>query len=597
MNSNFIKSVILFIILFIPPSYSTLFGFAKVDTLALVNGQPITSDDFENRFELTVYPGKDISDNLYAAKRGFLQSMIAEKLLSNSAMMKQKFQGEEQIKKQMERIFLRDALYRKEVLPKVKISKSEISRGIKFSSYYYIVDSFYMPDSSAAKMFYKTVIGKYNKNIYRVVDSLNVNHDTLQIGYGEASEIIEKSFFGNDTGYISKPALTNDGWVIFKILDKEINKKYTGANAEDRAEMVRKIIEERKEIELGYKYLMSVMKGVNVKVNYDIFRPLVYSIQKLISTHHPTNYEPDYYLSSNEILMLKEKYNAKLSSAMLQFKGGELNLEYIFDQLPLSGFAPKDTSIATITESLHSALRFMAQNHFLEQNALKQGLENSGEVKYNVQMFLNAFRSTSLAQQITDTVKVSRQQATEYFANHKDEVLKGVKLQVQIFRIKNIEEVAEQMNKLNKIKGGVNDTTGSAWIPASQFGELGASLAELKNGSIYGPVYIDSVFTIIRVIDKKVSVSQSAVQNSIQAAQDMLLAKTKSSVLNKYVARLAEEQNVKIYMNRLNDLKVTPIEMLTFRYIGFGGKILAVPALYPREDWIKELKKPENIIP
>ena len=153
------------------------------------------------------------------------------------------------------------------------------------------------------------------------------------------------------------------------------------------------------------------------------------------------------------------------------------------------------------------------------------------------------------------------------------------------------------MNKLNKIKENAEDTTGSKWITASQLGELGAVLAELKNGSIFGPIYIDSVFTIFRVINKKMSVSQAGIENSIQAARDMLLAKTKSDVLNKYVAKLADEQNVKLYLNRLIDLKVTPIEMLTFRYIGFGGKILAVPALYPHEDWIKDYKKPENIIP
>jgi hypothetical protein len=597
MKSKPLIFIILVITLSIVIPFSDSLGFEENDTLAVVNGMPITGDDFENRFELTVYPGKDLNDNLYDAKRGFLQSMVAEKLLSNSAAAQQTFQGEEQIKKQMESIFLRDALYRIEVLPKVKISKFEISGGIKLSSYYYVVDAFYMPDSSDAKIFFKTVNGKYNSNIYRVVDSLHVNHDTLQIGYGESSEKIEKSFFGYDSGFVSKPTFTDDGWVIFKILYKGLNKKFTGASFVDRAELVRKIIEGRKEIELGYKYLLSVMKGIDVKINYDIFRPLVYSIKELISTHHPPSYEPYYYLNSLEIMMLKNKFNSQLSSNIMLFEGGELNLEYIFDQLPLSGFAPKDTTLAVITESLHSSLRFIAQNYFLEQRALKLGLENSGEVKYNVQLFLDAFRSTKLAEQITDTVKVTPQQVTDFFENHKDEVLKEVKLQLQIFRIKNIDEAAEELNKLNKIKENTADTTGSAWVFASQLGELGAVLAELKNGSIYGPVYIDSVFTIFRVIDKKIPISQTTVANSIQAARDMLLAKSKRDALNKYIARVAEEQNVKLYLDRLNDLKVTPIEMLTFRYIGFGGKILAVPALYPHEDWIKDFKKPENLVP
>lgn len=597
MKSNRAYLTILIVVLLISFPHSNLLCYTENDTLAVVNGQPITGDDFENRFELTVYPGKDISDNLYEAKKGFLHSMVAEKLLSNSASMQKTFQGESQVKKQMERIFLRDALYRKEVLPKAKITKTEISNGIKLSNYLYVVDVFYMPDSSAAKLFYKTVTGKDSKNIDMVVDSLHIQHDTLQIGYGESTEKIEKSFFGNNTGFISKPAFTEDGWVVFKILHRELNKKYTDPTSVDREEMVRKVIEERRQIEQGYKYLMSVMKGVDVKVNYEIFRPLVHSIKDLLSYHSPTTYDPYYYLNSSEVVLLKEKFNSQLSSPMLQFKDGELNLEDVFDQLPLSGFAPKDTSLGVITESLHAALRFMAQNHFLEQRAIKLGLENSGEVKYNVQMFLDAFRSAKLADEITDTVKVTSRQVTEFFENHKDEVLKEVKLQLQIFRIKNIDEAASQLNRLNKIKDNPEDTTGSTWVSASRLGELGAVLAELKNGSTYGPVYMDSTFTIYRVIDKKMSVTKAAVENSIQAARDMLLAKTKSDVLNKYVAKLAEGQNVKLYQNRLSNLQVTPIEMLTFRYIGFGGKILAVPALYPREDWVKDYKKPENVIP
>jgi hypothetical protein len=34
--------------------------------------------------------------------------------------------------------------------------------------------------------------------------------------------------------------------------------------------------------------------------------------------------------------------------------------------------------------------------------------------------------------------------------------------------------------------------------------------------------------------------------------------------------------------------------MLTFRFIGFGGKILAVPQLYPRAGWVKYFRS--NIV-
>ncbi|MGB9591575.1 MAG: hypothetical protein ACPL1K_03565, partial [Candidatus Kryptoniota bacterium] len=52
----------------------------------------------------------------------------------------------------------------------------------------------------------------------------------------------------------------------------------------------------------------------------------------------------------------------------------------------------------------------------------------------------------------------------------------------------------------------------------------------------------------------------------------------------------AEQSDLKIYYSKIHSLDVTPIQMLTFRYIGFGGKILAVPPLFPRESWIRYYK-------
>jgi hypothetical protein len=571
---------------------------AEPDTLAVVNGKPITGDELKNRFELSVYPGKDKAD-LKKVKYDFLLSMIAEKLLSNaeSNSIKKDNQSEELLRNEVERIFLRDALYRKEILLKAKVSKSEINKGSKLSAYFYIIDTFYFPDSLAAKKFYKLANNKPTKNIYFLSDSLSIRHDTLMIGYGESTENIENAFFGHETGFISNPTYTIDGWVIFKIIKETPNKKFAGASINDRKEMVRKIIEGRKEDELGYKYLLSVMKGVEVNINYKIFRPLVYFIKKLLSTHRPASFDPNYYLSKEEISYIKEKFSFDPRAPMLQFKGGNLTLGYVLDNLLTSGFSPVDTSISEITYSLHSSLKFIVQNHFLAEKAKELGMEDSPEVKNNTETFLDAYRSAGLMNNIIDTVTVSQDQINDFFENHKDEVLKDVRLRLQIFSFENINEAAKVLNRLSRVKNISDDTAGAIWLRASQLSEMGAVLSQLHNGEIYGPVFIRGKYTIFRILDKQSSLSSEKISNSIQAAKDMLLAERKRNILNEYIADLAKEQNVKIFRENLNKIDLTPIQMLTFRYIGFGGKIIAVPPLYPREDWIKYYNPEKNIVP
>jgi len=570
-------------------------AITKPDTLAIVNGSPITAADFQNRFELSVYPGKDISDNLYQAKRGFLRSMVAEKILSNAVSFKST-EEENKLRKQIERIFLRDALFRSKVLPKVHISEEEISKGMILSTYYYILDAFYFPDIAAANVFYNSV-SKNGSHIYTLSDSMHIRHDTLQIGYGESTEEIEDAVFGHEPGFMSKPTLTEDGYVIFKILSKSLNKKFTSPSLEDKTELIRKIIRGRKEDKLGYEYLTSVMKDVKVEVNYKIFRPLVYTINKFFDKHQVPSYDQGYYLSSREIGKLKDEYVSQLHDPLLRFKGGEITLDEALDQIPLAGFAPSNNSIPVITESLHSALRFIVQNHFLAMRARELGLQNSNEVKYNVEMYIDAYRADKLVSEITDTVHVNQQQTDKYFENHKDAVLKDIKLRLQIFKVENINQAAEILNRLDKIEKGSIDTSGAVWVYASQLNELGAVLAEIQNGKIYGPLFINGKYTIFRVLNKKSTLTKAAIKNSIQDAKAMLISKRRREVLDEFIAKQAEEQNVKIYLNKLTNIKVTPIEMITFRYIGFGGKIMAVPSLYPIEGWTKYFNKKANIVP
>jgi hypothetical protein len=596
---NFEKTFSVPLILFFISIFLTNTLFAQNDTLAIVNGEPITRDEFISRFELTVYPGKGLNADLDTVKRDFLYSMVAEKLLANQAAMSSSAQdpNENYIKNEVKAIFLRDALYREEVLSKVQVSEAELKKGISYSNYKYIVDTFYFPDSLWADSFYQKIKDRPDDYIYYVSDSLNLCHDTLEIGYGESDETIENAFFNHDISFNSEPANTIDGWVIFRIIDKKPNVRFSAVSGAEKSKLVKDIIAFRKSYRLGRDYLLNVMKGITVNVNYRIFNPLVYKIKSILAAHRPSSFEGGYYLSRQELQNLKDNFSFDPRAPMLRFNGGELSLGYIYDNLSLAGFAPLDTSVQQITFSLHSAMRFIVQNYFLAKRAEENGLEESSEVKYNTRTFLDAYRSNRIANEIIDTVKITPQELNKFFETHRDEILKNVELRVQIFSLDNIDEAAEVLNRLNKIKNPLDDTTGAVWIRAYQLRELGAVLAEMDNGSVYGPLFVKGKYTIFRVLEKKSEISRKDIERSIQSAGDLLLEKKQKEVLNRYLAGLTSEQPTKIFESKLDKVEVTPIQMLTFRYIGFGGKIIATPTLYPREEWINYLKDKKDILP
>ena len=105
-----------------------------------------------------------------------------------------------------------------------------------------------------------------------------------------------------------------------------------------------------------------------------------------------------------------------MNKPFLTYPGGSLTLQDVFQKLPTAMFAAEDTSLPAITFALHSSLRFISQNHFLVERARELGLQNSGEVKYNVGMVLAAYRSYRMANDITDTVKITQSEVDELYA-------------------------------------------------------------------------------------------------------------------------------------------------------------------------------------
>jgi hypothetical protein len=80
------------------------------------------------------------------------------------------------------------------------------------------------------------------------------------------------------------------------------------------------------------------------------------------------------------------------------------------------------------------------------------------------------------------------------------------------------------------------------------------------------------------------------------ASQQLLTEKRRKSV-NEHIARLADRSDVRIYNDRLQRVSVSPVQMFSVRYTGFGGKIVAVPPVYPREEWIQYLQIKARIFP
>ena len=117
--------------------------------------------------------------------------------------------------------------------------------------------------------------------------------------------------------------------------------------------------------------------------------------------------------------------------------------------------------------------------------------------------------------------------------------------------------------------------------------------------SYYRSTFLDSINVTNSEIRNFYLKVKSQIPDSIKSQHNIINDKIKSGIyfqkLNYYykikTAELAKKYGISINRRLLNSVKVSQIEMMVYRYLGFGGAITAVPYLQPFYEWKNLLSK------
>lgn len=109
----------------------------------------------------------------------------------------------------------------------------------------------------------------------------------------------------------------------------------------------------------------------------------------------------------------------------------------------------------------------------------------------------------------------------------------------------------------------------------------------------------DTINVEPREIDeiRKALHSDTSIANNIQAAEAKMKEIKTSESLNRFVGAIANSTEITFYKHNFDAMKVTAIPSMVFRFLGFGGRMFAVPFVVPHLGWInywndKDLKLP-----
>jgi parvulin-like peptidyl-prolyl isomerase len=610
--------VILFLLLCTVEQYSQSFIDKNV---ARVGNLTITDQEFLERYEMTPGFNRHRKSTIESQKIEFLFSLIAEKLWALEAISRG-LDTSDVIKFSTEaftKMFVRDALFKKEIQEKSQVSDQEILDGYYKSMSKLYVNFLFSYDLEEINFLHKLL----NDGI--PFDSILAEHDEkveqptpIEIVFGQMDASVEETLFNLKVGEFTKPILTQDGWYIFKLVNRSEQLMDSNSSKEDVMKTVKKTLEARKLIDNQKEFYAEFFRDKKVDVNPELFETLARNISTLFE-YKKKNYQIKenelINLETPDILKMEEVFGDKLlSSNFILLDDGPITFGEYLRMLIFDGYHSSDYKLNFIRASLDNRVRRDVEKELLYREGKKRGYDNLPEVKREIETWRENYLFQALKAQYGDSVQVSDEEVYGYYQNrHKPEFIPMLVNIIEILT-DSLETVQKIFNELNlgrdfkdlsrqyNKREWTNKTDGEYGLfPTSMHEDIGRIASTMSIGDIYGPLELKEGYSVFKLIDKqeqKTIPAEPFEKFKEKYKQDLIYQKLHKKMTD-FTYNLSVKYGVSLDLNLLEEIKVTTLPSFGIRYLGFGGKVTAVPLLAPNvdwaEQWIKNQQQPQVI--
>jgi parvulin-like peptidyl-prolyl isomerase len=601
-----------FFILFILISTRIL---ASSDSLLVkIGSSGITVDEFRQRFELIPQISGGAKKELEQKKSDFLYSLIAEKLWANEAEeLKLDTSDIMQITfKSVEKMFVRDALYKTEITDKIKITDEEKLEGLRRIYFNLNLEPIQISDSISAIR-----ISQLLKNGISFDSAKSITQSYLpaiQVKFGELRESVEDLLYNLNEGEFSVHIKSSSGWFIFNLLKKEPALFEQRDQASIKAE---EIIRQRK-IEKYYgEFYSKFFGGRKIETEGVLFWSISDKIAERLSTKKLSQSIPDsesVYLDANDLFNIEKEIGYDtLNMNFIKLDESPITVLQFLREFIFEGFYSANVKPNVIAAKINSRVKLFIEMELLARDGYKRGLQNLPEVKSSISMWRDNYRAKILKNMLLDSVKVSDAEVYNYYSKERTSRDSSI-MEVNILELLSDSlEVIESV--LNDLARGVdfrqlaslhtkrtwtkNNGGEFGFFPVTMYGDIGRIAATMNVGEIYGPIKLPEGYSIFKLIAKKESNHDSTLsfEQSKEEIRKNLAYKKSADFFIDYTIKLANKYGVLINEQLLNAISVSDLSMFVFRYMGFGGRINAVPMALPFTEWFLPWKESRKLTP
>ncbi|MBZ0199147.1 MAG: peptidylprolyl isomerase [Ignavibacteriaceae bacterium] len=605
------KIFALLVIIYFFPSVTT----GQDTSVAKVGNSEITTSEMKERFQFTPQIYTNEQQSAEQKKGELLYSLIAEKLWALEAK-NQKLDTAASVNSAfalIEKMYARDALYKAEISDKIAITEEELTREVE--NYFTTLSLYFLftPDSSTINSYYQ----KLNSGapVYTILTPGELEVPMIEVNYGDMKSDVEDELFSLKENEYTHPTPSGAGWIIFYVA-KRTQKSFTSEDVNSSLKKVEKILRKKKEQKQFDSFMKIFFSGRKVTTNGSLFWSISVQAAQQLQKKKASN-------NSDSVIVYFDLADFEAAAANLgkdtltmefiNLEDKPITVEQFLRIITFETFGSNKTDLSSVSYLLNKKVKEVIENELLAREAFARGYQNLAEVKKSIAMWRDNYLARLFKNEIISSVKVDESEVRDYYAALRNGEQQPV-MEVNISEV--LTDSLEVIEKvLNESKMGIDfrelaiEHTKRIWVkknkgefgffPVNSYGEIGKAAARMSIGDVYGPIKIDEGYSVFKLLDKKETDTKTNLpfeQAKGELYKDVRLKKLAKKFIDTTV-ELANKYGVEVNNAVLNKLTLTDYQMLAFRYMGFGGRLLAVPLTLPFTEWVAPWLSKEKINP
>lgn len=570
---------------------------------------PITERAFRERFELTPGLDRHRGARIETDKQEVLYSMIAEKLLAEEALARRLDADSlyQRALSEVTKLLARDALYRREVSDRVVITDADLQQGLRRARKELRVKFLFLEDSSDAAFIRSRIASASDFDRASLDSTLSAYRDTATILWGDADTTIEDAAYSLARGAVSKPLAAGQGYYIMTLERSSPNARFASLDVATQREQVLKVLRKRKEQVRTAEYLRTTLKEGPAYSPPATFKTFAREVGEVFAEKGSDPKGVQLTPEMGEQLRLR--CSAILADTILVAGSTAWSVNQVTDLLVQRGFVIAGNAKRRAARRLYDVFWEWSSQDLLAQESLRRGLDRSPEVQRDLAPWRDHYLAAMMKARAAAGTDVTDEEVYRYLAG-RDTAAPMPLVKVRELRTATLDAMSEALSALEQ--GMPFDAVVQRWTSDSEARgakgvtpffaitdrqPVGMLAARLQVGERYGPVRDSTGYVYFELLERRDSVTPgdtTAAAKFRDARAELMSLKARRQV-SLFLAKTGQERGFEAYTDRLSRVQVSNVPMLTYRFLGFGGRMFAVPFVDPQVEWLT-LEPPSDLV-